>query len=192
MTAWRALEPRDAIELMRGYDGPWWVGGGWALDLFLGRRTRVHADLDVVVPRDDQRRLRDHFAGWDIQVAAGDELRPWQGERVELPLHDLWARRSAGPWELELLLMESDGRAWRFRRDQRVTLPLERVGMERSGIPHLAPEIPLLYKAKEPRASDEADFAEVVTELPPERRAWLRKALALQDQAHGWLARLGA
>jgi len=155
---WRALEPRDALELMRGYDGPWWVGDGWALDLFLGRTTREHADLDVVVLRDDQERVCDHFAGWDLQVAHGGELRPWRGERLELPLHNLWARRTEGPWELELLLMESNGHEWRFRRDERVTLPLAQVGMERDGIPHLAPEIPLLYKAKEPRPSDEADF----------------------------------
>ena len=47
--AWERLDPRAALELMQGDDGWWAVGGGWALDLFLGRTTREHDDLDVVV-----------------------------------------------------------------------------------------------------------------------------------------------
>jgi hypothetical protein len=69
LTAWRALEPSDAVELMRGYDRPWWVGGGWALDLFVDRRTRVNDVVDVVVRRRDQAAFRTHFNGWDLQVA---------------------------------------------------------------------------------------------------------------------------
>jgi hypothetical protein len=187
---WRALEPRDALELMRGYEKPWWVGGGWALDLFLGERTRQHDDLDVVVLRGDQERVWDHFAGWDLEVVDGAELRPWRGERLELPVHNLWARRTGGPWELELLLMESDAREWRFRRDERITLPLAQVGMERDGVPHLVPEIPLLYKAKAPRADDEADFASVLPQLSDGRRRWLARAIRSQDPSHPWLAAL--
>lgn len=190
LTAWRALGPNDALELMRGYERPWWVGGGWALDLFAGRATREHADLDVVILREDQECVWDHFAGWDLQVVDGAELRPWWGERLELPVHNLWARRTEGPWELELLLMESDGREWRFRRDERVTLPLTQVGMERDGIPHLAPEIPLLYKAKDPRGNDDADFASVLPQLDDGRRRWLARAIRSQDPSHAWLGAL--
>src|SRR4029453_14726265 len=31
---------RRAVEVMAAYPGPWWVAGGWALDLFLGRGRR--------------------------------------------------------------------------------------------------------------------------------------------------------
>jgi len=89
---WKPLVPADAARLMRGYEGLWWVGGGWAFDLFLNRTTRAHDDLDVVVLRDDQERMRQHLADWDIQVAHGGGLTPWHGERLELPLHGLWAR----------------------------------------------------------------------------------------------------
>lgn len=189
---WRSLEPRDALELMRGYGRPWWVGGGWALDLFVGRTTREHADLDVVVLRAHQERVWDHFAGWDLEVVDGAGLRPWRGERLELPVHNLWGRRTDGPWEVELLLMESDARVWRFRRDGRITLPLAQVGMERDGVPHLVPEIPLLYKAKAPRASDEADFASVLPRLCTGRRRWLARAIRSHDPSHAWLEALEA
>jgi hypothetical protein len=89
-----------------------------------------------------------------------------------------------------LFLMESDGSRWQFRRDPSITLELARVGLERDGVPYLAPEIALLYKAKEPRSHDEADFAAVVGELPVERREWLASALRSQDASHPWLPRL--
>jgi len=189
---WKPLVPADAARLMRGYERPWWVGGGWALDLFLGRTTRPHGDLDVVVLRDDQEWLRRHFADWDVHVAHQGSLTPWHGERLELPLHGLWARTDRdGPWELELLLMESDSERWLFRRDPRIALPLERVGLRGREIPYLAPEIPLLYKSKDPRDHDEADFAAVLPELPPDRRAWLHAAIESQEPSHPWLAELG-
>lgn len=189
---WKPLTPDDAVRLMRGYERPWWIGGGWALDLFLDRSTRAHEDLDVAVLRTDQERLRQHLATWDVRVAYRGSLATWHGEWLDLPLHGLWARSDMhGPWELELLLMESDGGRWLFRRDPQVSLPLERAGLSRGEIPYLAPEIPLLYKSKEPRERDEADFAAVLPELPPDRRAWLRAAVESQEPSHPWLAALG-
>ena len=189
---WKALVPDDALRRMAGYERPWWVGGGWALDLFLGRTTRAHHDLDVVVLRSDQKLLRQHLADWDVHVAHLGALTPWKGEWLELPRHGLWARTDPnGPWELEVLLMESDGERWIFRRDRELSLPLERAGLERDGIPHLAPEIPLLYKSREPRDSDEADFRAVLPELPPDRRSWLSAAIASQDPLHPWVEALG-
>jgi hypothetical protein len=37
---------------------PWCIGGGWAIDLWLGRVTRRHADVDVVILRRDQHTVR--------------------------------------------------------------------------------------------------------------------------------------
>jgi hypothetical protein len=176
---------------MRGYDRPWWIGGGWAIDLFLGRETREHRDIDVVLFRDDQEHARRYFAEWELQVAHEGALTTWHGARLDLPVHTVWARSSpSARWELELFLIESDGSRWHFRRDPKVTLELDRVGLERDGIPFLAPEVALLYKAKERRAHDEADFASVLPELPRERRDWLARALASLNPAHPWLERL--
>ena len=188
---WRRVDPHEAARLMRGYERPWWIGGGWALDLFLGRETREHGDIDVVVFRGDQERARLHFDGWDLRAAHEGALTPWRGERLELPVHTIWARPSVDAlWELELFLMESDGERWQFRRDPRVTLPVGRIGLEREGIPYVAPEVALLYKAKQPRAHDEADFDAVAPHLPAERREWLAQALRRQDARHPWLRRL--
>lgn len=60
------------------------------------------------------------------------------------------------------------------------------------GIPYLAPEIVLLFKAKSPKEKDEADFALTLPTLTPERIEWLLEALGIVHSKHRWTARLDA
>jgi len=48
------LRPEDAPKVFAHVSVPWWVAGGWALDLFAGRVLRPHEDLDVAVFREDE------------------------------------------------------------------------------------------------------------------------------------------
>ena len=41
-----------------------WLDGGWAADALLGRETRPHDDVDIVVETRDLPRLRTAFAAW--------------------------------------------------------------------------------------------------------------------------------
>lgn len=59
------------------------------------------------------------------------------------------------------------------------------------GIPYLAPEIQLFYKAKNGRLKDETDFATILPVLTKPQRQWLADALSLvYGSAHPWRARL--
>jgi uncharacterized protein (DUF952 family) len=88
---------RRAIGMMTGFVGPWWVAGGWALDLFLGHKTRPHADLEISVLATDQRALFEHLRDWDLRLAApGASLPAWDGSRIQPPFHQVWARRAVG------------------------------------------------------------------------------------------------
>jgi hypothetical protein len=58
------------------------------------------------------------------------------------------------------------------------------------GIPYLAPEIQLLYKAKASRPKDEADFARTLPALNKKSRQWLAQSLALIHPDHPWLTEL--
>ena len=40
------LAARRSCQRLHGAGITWYVTGGWALDLFLGQRTRDHADLE--------------------------------------------------------------------------------------------------------------------------------------------------
>jgi hypothetical protein len=78
---------------MRGFPAPWCVAGGWALDLFLGRVTRTHADLELAVLREDQASLQGHLAGWSFEKVVEGRRAEWPAsERLALPVHEIHAR----------------------------------------------------------------------------------------------------
>jgi hypothetical protein len=61
---WRDLRPHEATGLLAGLRVPWWIAGGWALDLFLEKSTRLHSDLDIGVFRRDIATVIASLAGW--------------------------------------------------------------------------------------------------------------------------------
>jgi hypothetical protein len=187
--------PMDALTLFDGVGASWWVAGGWGIDLWLGRQTRPHVDLDVAILRSEQRHLWRRLDGWDLWLGPDTELRPREGSAdVESPLHAVWCRPDPDSgWAFELLLNDSDGDRWLFRRDHSVQLPLDDIGGRTSdGIPYFAPEVVLLYKAKQQRPHDEADLVAALPTLGEERRAWLRRAIERVHPGHAWLDRLSA
>jgi Aminoglycoside-2''-adenylyltransferase len=50
---WQLWNPDKAATCFAALHVPWWIAGGWAIDLFLGRQTREHEDLDVLILRRD-------------------------------------------------------------------------------------------------------------------------------------------
>lgn len=154
--------------VLEAFDVPWWLAGGCPLDAFLGRQTRDHADIDVSVLRRDQAAVRAHLAAWDLHVAdPPGTLRPWTSDVATA--HDVWCRRTPGePWAFQLMLEDSDGDDWVYRRDPRVRRPIASLGDR-----VLVPEVQLLYKSKDPRPKDLADRALVLPLLSETAREWL-------------------
>jgi hypothetical protein len=187
------MQPSDVVSLFSPLTVGWWIAGGWAIDLWLGRQTRRHVDLDVAALRVDQARIWERLDGWDLHLAHEGRLRRLpRNPSVEPPFHAVWCRPAhAGDWAFELLLNDSDGERWLFRRDHRVVRPLRSIGeTSREGTPFLAPEIVLLFKAKNRRGPDEQDFSAALPTLGTERREWLCRALDVVHPDHPWLARL--
>ena len=192
--AWEPLRPAELRGLLAGLGALWWVAGGWALDLFLGRETRTHEDLDVALLRRDQFALRRHLRGWDLRYATPEHtLEPWEGSYLELPVHGIWARRSPGataPWTCEFLLNEARDGDWVYRRNERIKRPIQEIGGVRDGVPFLRPEIVLLYKSTEDSPKNAADFAAAIPSLDANARDWLAEALVVCDPRHRWLSEL--
>jgi hypothetical protein len=89
------------------------------------------------------------------------------------------------------MLSPAEGGRWIFRRDPRITRPIERFGRRTAdGVPYVAPGIQLLFKARGSLPKDQADFAAALPLLDAEARSWLAEALALHLPGHPWLARL--
>lgn len=184
-------EPRRVARLLESFNRPWFVAGGWAIDLFLGRETRTHEDVEVAILRADQEEARRHLAGWAFEKVVGGVREPWREEEpLEPPIHEIHARSPGGD-ALEILLNEAADDLWRFRRNPAVARPLVEVGLRSAdGIPFLVPEVVLLYKAKAPRPRDEQDLAAVLPRLDAGRRGWLLRALEACHPGHPWIARL--
>ena len=181
---------RTTLALMADFGAPWCVAGGWALDLFLGRATRQHSDVELAVFRRDQSRLRAHFHGWAFTVSVDGRRETWQhGEALELPVHEIHAYSPDEPTRsIEFLLNERDAANWIFRRKPEIVLPLDRATVDSEfGVAALSPEIVLLFKAKSPRAKDEADFLATIPAMSDSRRGWLRSALLAFDPNHPWV-----
>jgi aminoglycoside-2''-adenylyltransferase len=192
--AWEPIRPEEIARLLSGFAGPWWICGGWALDLFLGRETRRHDDLDVALLRHDQLALFHHLRAWDLHYATpAHTLEPWDGHRLELPVHGIWARRSTertASWTCEFLLNELCDGQWVFGRNEAVTRPTKDLGEERDGVPFLRPEIALLYKSSERSPKNETDFATIRPHLSREASTWLRAALESCGHRHPWIEAL--
>ncbi|HZC45597.1 MAG TPA: hypothetical protein VE243_03920, partial [Candidatus Acidoferrum sp.] len=168
------------------------------IDLHLGRVTRDHHDIDVLVMRRDHSLLHKALHVFTLKKivphpyglpnrGAIVEWRP--GERLELPVHMINAyRRDEGGPAFQVMLAESDDRDWIFRRNPVVRMPLTRMGFHPLwGLPYLAPEIVLLFKAKHLETRDRIDFANALPALSADARQWLRDALEQTHPGHEWL-----
>lgn len=189
---WEPLTPEQVKERLAGLPVRWWIAGGWALDLFVGRQTRAHEDIEVAVYRDDLDAVRAHLGGWELAVAAGGALTPWTHGPLPEAAHVLWAReRGREAWQLEILAEERRGERWLYRRDPRVGLHAGDIGrLTPEGIPYVRPEIQLLYKSHATRAKDESDLIAVLPHLDPAQRGFLAAALWTTSPRHRWLERL--
>jgi hypothetical protein len=167
----------------------WWVAGGWALDLFVGGQSRPHKDLDIGILRRDARRVLDSMPGWEFFEAKQGRLYRLEQQEPRLEVHSLWSRPiGQSQWALELMLDESEGDSWVFRRERKIRRALDlAISYNLERIPYLAPELQLLYKANRVRAADDADFQRVAPHLDDRARAWLHDALKEIDSDHPWL-----
>jgi len=190
---WDPWRPADIARLLAGVTAPWYVAGGWAVDLFLGRQTREHGDLEIAVPASAFPAIRDALADYEFDVIGSGLRWPLDSPAFQV-MHQTWAReRDTGVYRADVFREPERGAAWVCRRDESISLPYEdlirRTG---DGIPYLVPEVGLLFKAKradEPK--NQADFAVTADVLDDDAAGWLRWALERVHPGHAWIEALG-
>jgi predicted acetyltransferase len=191
--AWRTVEPTTGAGWFSTLEVPWWIAGGWAVDLYCGIQSRAHADLDIGILRGDITTVVAALSSWEIFEAQDGKLtRLAVGEVPRSAVHSLWCRPAGTTcWAFELLLDESIADQWCYRREPSIRRRLSTVVRRNpAGIPYLAPEIQLLYKARGLRSQDQADFELIAPRLDARARAWLVDSLARTESGHPWSAAL--
>lgn len=195
MELWNPLSPDEVKTLLGSIQKPYWLSGGWAIDLFLGQQTRPHDDIDISIIREDQSHFQSALVNWDLRASdppGSGKLRPWlQGEKLNPPIHNLWCRqKSSGPWNLEIMLCIFENNEWVYRRNPKIRGPISKFGWTTSdGTLVIAPEIQLLYKSRSPRDKDQKDFENCLGKFNHEQMQWLTDALTIDSgENHPWIS----
>lgn len=192
--AWQPWSPRQIADLLAGVDAPWWMVGGYAIDLHLGRSTRHHQDIEIATTREGftaiRGRLQEDYALYAVGSGTLRRLAP--GAPYPKDRHQCWVLDGhAKVWRLDVMQEPGDATTWRYRRDECVAGPRANiVHRTADNICYLAPEAVLLFKAKGMREKDVKDFTLVAPLLQPAQRAWLIGALAIAHPGHPWIAAL--
>ena len=182
--------PGEVARQLAGIATPWCVAAGWALDLFRGRQTREHGDIEVAIPAASFPEVRGRFLGYVFDgVGSG---RIWEDATPEVlaAVHQTWLRDPAtGNYLLDVFREPHDGDTWIYRRDETIRLPYrDIIHHTHDGIPYLAPELVLLFKAKHARQKDQADFDATVPHMTQGQRETLAGLLTRVHPGHPWLA----
>ncbi len=129
----------------------WWLAGGYAIERFVGRPLRSHADIDVLILRTDHMSARDYLSDYDCSAAdPPGRLRPWpRGEQLKAVVHDIFCRAQGSDfWQFQLMIDESEGGDWVSRRDSRIRLPIAEIGFMSDGMPMLTPRNSALLQSQ--------------------------------------------
>ncbi|MFF2730269.1 nucleotidyltransferase domain-containing protein [Streptomyces sp. NPDC058008] len=184
--------PSEVAQWLAGIGTPWCVAAGWALDLFRGGQTRAHGDIEIAIPAASFPEVRQRFPGYAFDAAGSGRIWEDAAPEVLTAVHQTWLRDPAtGNYMLDVFREPHDGDTWICRRDEGIRLPYsDIIHHTQDGIPYMAPELVLLFKAKHARPKDQSDFDATVPHLSPSQRETLAGLLDRVHPGHPWIADL--
>ncbi len=136
---WEPAQPPEIAAIFTAMPCPWWIAGGFAIELAIGQPIRDHGDIDVLVLRQDHLRIQHVLRSWEWWAAdPPGTLRPWlPQEQLPAGVHDIWCRPGpAEPWRIQVMIDESSDGDWVSRRDPGIRRPIASIGKtSTNGIP---------------------------------------------------------
>ncbi|WP_340540582.1 nucleotidyltransferase domain-containing protein [Nocardioides sp. GXZ039] len=186
---WDPLTPATIAEFMAGFDRPWWIIGGWSIEVFTGV-PRAHEDMDISILSCDAEAFRlflgDRWTPWNVDDSW---FRPFDPRFTDVrPDSQIWVRPdAASPWILDVpFTPAADGR-WTNKRNRSHTEDLDDVTwIAPDGLRYARPEVTLMFKAAQTREKDRLDAETTLPLLDDAARRWLRDAVAGFDPDHEW------
>ncbi len=183
------------------------VCGGYAIDLFLNRKSRPHYDLDISVWQKDRNSLIRcmQAKGWTLYEACGNDLvhlirDPEEQKLLKRNLFCIYPGNryfklqpsgEAGFFlcemehkeqtelnYIEFLFDQTNCSDFLYARNPEIKRKLSQAILQRGGVPYLAPELILLYKSSDPgREGYQQDYETVLPLMSEEQQQWLHFAL---------------
>jgi len=207
---------QEVNKLLQGAEFSWAVCGGFGLELFLNEEIRTHGDIDICVFEEDRETILRHMLEreWKVYEFRGmGKVRPIRDARASEPGRNLLCLKEgcelirfypcddqdqyhkffySGIRELnyvEFLFNRVEHGELLFDPGKGIRKNLTEAVRFRDGVPYLAPEIVLLYKAS--RCEEEQnrlDFERVYPRMESIQQNWLTRSLEiLYPQGHPWI-----
>lgn len=187
---WDPFDPSSITNFMQGFNRPWWIIGGWAIEKWTGV-SRTHEDMDISIFASDAEEFRlfltDRWTTWNMD---NSWLRPFDHRfRDVRPISSIWVRKDAqSEWVLDVPLTPDEEGMWTNKKLPGHVAPLDDVTrVPDDGLRYFRPEIALFMKHRLGREKDRADAATLLPRLDQQQRAWLRDSVAQVRPDHPWL-----
>lgn len=175
---------------MDGFERPWWIIGGWAIEKYTGV-SRAHEDMDISIFSSDAEAFReflsDQWTPWNMDQSW---LRPFDERFRQIqPDSSIWVRRNAqSPWVLDVPLTPSTDGMWTNKKLRGQRAPLDDVTWTADdGLRYLRPEIVLFMKHRQEREKDRIDASILLPRLDERQREWLGESVGQIQPGHPWL-----
>ncbi|MNJ53887.1 hypothetical protein D3C77_493030 [compost metagenome] len=177
---------------MKNYERPWFVAGGWTIDLLVNEVTRDHKDMDICIFREDVEYALRYFQNWEIHVAIPGEHRLEKVNElrdVERPRYCLHLFK--GREFVELLLTDRMEEHVVFRKNERIIMEMKDFVMKKDEIPFVNPAWQLLFKSLSTRQEDEHDF-EIYRDKVSDKKSkrWLLESMKIVKGNKRWIEEL--
>ncbi|MCA0454324.1 MAG: amino acid transporter [Chloroflexi bacterium] len=147
---WQPLTVKEVCDLFDGAPFQWTVAGGYAIELFIGKSIRGHADTDVLIFRDEQLKAQTWLKDWRLYAAdPPGTLRLWHvGEYLPASINDVWIHhKTVDAWQMQFMISEVEGEEWVSKRSPLIRGKRDDLIIHYQGIPCIGAEVQLLYKA---------------------------------------------
>lgn len=197
---------------------PWAICGGFAIDLFLEKDTRTHGDIDICVFEKDREKIFHYMLqnNWLVYEFRGQgKVRPLDAalssetgrnlmctngecdivkfypcENEDLLWYEFFHTGIKEFNYLEFLFNTTNEDCFVFDKSQGIKRKISKAILFKNGIPYLAPEIVLLYKAsRSENAEYHYDFEQTYLHMDDEQKTWFSQSLdVLYPDGHIWRA----
>lgn len=206
------------IKFLEPLHVPWFVSGGWAIDIHLNRVTRERCDLDISVSHSDRLDAIDFFLGKDWQIEGklfGGFKTLRSPSDYDENIHYFWSfprgaafvsefvdesgnrriaynRKTQREMDyIEVFFDRIEDGQFIYRREPQLKRDVNQAILERDDIRYLAPELVLLFKSNSLIEKNLQDFDTAISSLDGEAKSWLAASLLLlYGNSHIWLKQL--